>query len=267
MYCRYASLVAVLSVPLACSIVLKTTENQCTTDADCARHGGAMTGTVCREQVCVANEIGSAGSGNLGASDAGSDNTAWGCLGKVVWATPSKPQVNVTMAFVDLVAKQPVTNLTIHPCARMDVTCANPLSAAVSPDERGVATLTIPAGFDGYAEVLGTTTDADSGVSNVVPLNVFFNPPPVDDYHFGTVPTFTRQGLAALASVHQNVVDPTLGFLFSGALDCRGKPAAGVSWEPDRSSEATRRFYYVDGLPSEAAVSTDATGYGGFINM
>ena len=70
-----------------------------------------------------------------------------------------------------------------------------------------------------------------------------------------------------LDSLFSSVSQGGLGNIFSGALDCQVVPAAGVSWEPDRSTESTRRFFYVDGLPSEAAVVTDSTGYGGLINM
>jgi hypothetical protein len=260
MYVRYASLLGALSSSIACSLVLNTSENQCTTDDDCATRGGLMAKAVCRDQVCVEGDT-----NEPGKADAGT-GANWNCLGKVVWPVPTKPQVVVTMQFIDLVAKLPVTNIVAHPCAKMDVTCANPLGPNVSPDERGIAAVTIPASFDGYVEVV-ENANQDTAAALLVPMNVFFNPPPLDDSHFGTVPTFTRQGLTALASVHGNTIDATLGFLFSGALDCSGKPAPGVSWEPDRTVESTRRFYYVDGLPSEAAVATDASGYGGLINM
>lgn len=265
MYCKFAGLVAAVAASFGCSLTLKTDEKQCTTDDDCKSRGGLMAKAVCRDQVCVDDQANTDGSGN-DESDAGTGPN-WSCLGKVAWPSPTKPQVVVTMQFLDLVAKVPVTAITAHPCAKMDVTCANPLGPKVSPDEKGIATLTLTASFDGYVEVLGTATSEDAGAPSIVPMNVFFNPPPVADSHFGAVPTFTRQGLTALASVHQNTIDPTLGFLFSGALDCNMKPAAGVSWEPDRTADATRRFYYVDGLPSEAAVATDPSGYGGFINM
>ncbi|HMA92750.1 MAG TPA: hypothetical protein VKP30_08695 [Polyangiaceae bacterium] len=261
MYRRYVWLTVTAASSLACSMVLKTNENQCATDDDCKARGALMANAVCREQVCVDREKADGGE----KPDAGGVG-AWSCLGKVVWEAPAQPQVVVTMNFVDLVAKLPVANLSVRPCAKMDVVCANPLGPAVTTDQNGLATLTLPASFDGYAEVVSSTV-ADAGSTSIVPTLVFFNPPPNKDLHYGTVPTFTPPALAALAAGHGNTVDPSLGFLFSGAMDCSGKPAAGVSWDPDRILEATRRFYYVDGLPSEAAVSTDATGYGGFINM
>lgn len=257
MHRRFVCLAATAATSLACSLVLKTNENQCTTDDDCRDRGGLMASAVCREQVCVEP------------SDGGVDapNTdPWSCLGKVAWTAPTQPQVVVTMNFIDLAAKLPVANLSVRPCAKLDVACANPLAPAVTTDQTGLATLTLTASFDGYVEVTSPSA-ADAGTTSITPTLVFFNPPPNKDLHYGTVPTFTPQTLTALASAHGNTVDPTLGFLFSGALDCASKPAAGVSWEPDRVLEGTRRFYYVNGLPSEAAVATDATGYGGFINM
>jgi hypothetical protein len=265
-YVGYAGLFAALSVSSACSLALRTNENQCSNDEDCANRGGLMAQAVCRDQVCVEAHAGGGGGGANTSTDAGT-GPDFRCVGKVTWPLPVEPQIVVTMQFIDLVAKLPLTQINVHACAKMDVTCANPLGPSVSPDEKGIAAVNVPASFDGYVEVLGVDAAADAGAPALVPMNVFFNPPPVENSHFGVVPCFTRPALAALASVHGNTIDPSLGFLFSGALDCAGKPAAGVSWEPDRVAESTRRFYYVDGLPSEVAVATDPSGYGGLINM
>jgi hypothetical protein len=35
----------------------------------------------------------------------------------------------------------------------------------------------------------------------------------------------------------------------------------------DQMTPETRRFYTVSGLPSQTSTSTDASGYGGFINI
>jgi hypothetical protein len=174
------------------------------------------------------------------------------------------------MTFFDFVNQIPVTSdFVVRPCAKMDVLCANPLGPTATPDENGVATITVPSGFDGYAEIVsgsGTTVDG-AVVAKYVPTMVFFNPPPIEDSANSMTAMFSPEAFAALAESNESTIDSTLGSLFSGALDCKGSFSAGVSLETDRTVAATRKFYYVDGLPNFAAATTDSSGYGGLINL
>lgn len=256
-------------VNAGCTLILNH-DKQCTIDDDCKRFSASA---VCVDSICrsgTANEhlFDAAGVDAAGAEDGGASGPDWSCLGNVVWPSGSQPQVQVAMPFFDLVNKVPVTaGILVRPCAKMDILCANPLGPAVAPDGSGTVSITVPTGFDGYAEVVSTTTLDDAGTPTFVPALVFFNPPPIEDTRHDLTMMFSPIALAVLAASQGNTIDPTLGSLFSGAIDCKGKLSAGVSWEPDRTADATRRFYYVGGLPSEAAVATDSTGYGGLINL
>jgi hypothetical protein len=192
----------------------------------------------------------------------------WSCLGKVAWSSGNQPQIAIAMSFFNFVNQVPVTtDFLVRPCSKMDILCANPLGPAIAPDGNGLATITVPSSFDGYAEIVSATTGNDTGASTYVPSLVFFNPPPIKDSNNSMTAMFLPEALAALAESNNNVIDPTLGNLFSGAIDCKGNLSEGVSFETDRTVAATRRFYYVDGLPNFGAVATDASGYGGFINL
>jgi hypothetical protein len=172
------------------------------------------------------------------------------------------------MSFFDFIEQSPVTSgFFVRPCSKMDVTCASPLTPPASPDQNGIATITVPSGFDGYAEVISDSVSADSGLPKYAPSLVFFNPPPVADTSNTMTAMFSPESLAALAGLNGTQLDPTLGSLASGAFDCKGQLTAGVSLESDRTTQSTRRFYYIDGLPNFEASATGPAGYGGFINL
>jgi len=249
---------------VGCSLVLTTQNEQCTADGDCAARGPAFAGTVCESRVCVSKPAVDAGSDAAADADAAID-PIWGCLGTVVFPPAAKPKVKISIPFYELISKQPVTDILVRPCARLDVSCANPLTAPVAPDSKGVVTLDVDANFDGYAEILPTF--ADSGLPNYVPSLAFFSPPPADDTVFAPLLLLTPASLTTLAATAGNAIDPKLGAVFFVAQDCAGKAAAGVAVTTDRTEATTKGFYLIKGLPSETASATDSAGYGGFINL
>jgi hypothetical protein len=240
-------------VSQGCTLLLDY-QKQCGTDDDCKKFSSSA---LCVNATCQEDTT------QPSASDAGSDPT-WGCLGKVMPATSSATQVAIQLPLFDIVTRKPVTSVRVRACPKMDMNCANPLGPQISPDSTGVATLTVRAAFDGYVEIKDSSADPATAI---LPSLFFVNPAPLADTRYGIIPLFSGGTIAQLAAAQGNTVDPALGHIFSAALDCQSLPAAGVSWEPDRLGDATRRFYYVEGLPSEAASMTDVTGYGGLINV
>jgi hypothetical protein len=256
---------AVLTVGAAlaavgCSLVLTTQTEQCTVDADCAARGPAFAGTVCESRVCVTKAV---EAGSDAAADA--QDPIWGCLGSVVFPPAKKPKVTISLPLYELISKAPVSNILVRPCARLDVSCTNPLAAPVAPDAKGIVTFQVDAGFDGYAEILPTVVDG--GLPNYVPSLAFFSPPPSDDTLYAALLLLTPSSLATLAATAGNAIDPKLGAVFFVAQNCAGKAAEGVSVTTDRTEATTKGFYLIKGLPSETASATDAAGYGGFINL
>ena len=268
--------------------MLDTDGEQCNTEVDCAKRGGAFANAACVNRVCVArppDPMSDAGD----ASEASSD-PVWGCLGHVVMGTPQSATVKVSVPFWDLIRMVPINDVAMRTCTKLDVTCSRPTQSAVPADSDGIVMLDVPALFDGYGQVF-SLNNADSGEvdasgdagdvgdaaseagdangvpSKYVPSLVFFNPPLVRDTTYNRVPLFVPNDIKVLAAVQGNSWDEQhFGMAFVGALDCAGKPAAGVAWEPSITDAMTKRFYYFNGLPDEAAVSTDSTGFAGLLN-
>ncbi|HMA96563.1 MAG TPA: hypothetical protein VKP30_27950 [Polyangiaceae bacterium] len=262
----FGLLFACLVTTEACTFALNH-ERQCSHDTDCKRFG---TSAVCVQGAChdsSATGGGGGGDQTKETSVEGSTDPGWSCLGKVLWPSKQASSIKIAMSFFDFVEQTPVTtDFTVRACSKMDILCANPIGPAVAPDATGIASITVPSGFDGYAEIVGSIA-AGAETPKYVPSLVFFNPPPIEDTNNTMTAMFSPEALDVLAESNGNTIDPTLGSVFFGTIDCNGKLGAGVSVEPDRTVEATRRFYYIDGLPNFAAVATDAAGYGGLINL
>jgi hypothetical protein len=275
----------------ACSLLLDTSIEQCTTDDDCANRGGRFEHATCLKSVCVArplpneggiNEGGGTGAGPDVALDVPPADPVWGCLGHVVIGTPQTPTVKVTIPFWDLIRAVPVTDVVVRACPKLDVTCSRPMTTFVAADALGVVTLEVAALFDGYGQVLsahsvdagddagddgGDDAGDDAGTSRWIPSLLFFNAPPlVRDTTYIRVPLFTADDIKLLAQVQGNTWDPAFGIALAGMLDCSAKPAAGVTWQPSVIDPKSKRFFYINSFPDEAATSTDATGLGGLLN-
>lgn len=258
-------LTSVVTFAAACSLILDTGKEQCTTDQDCAR----FTNTHCVNKVCVPTTPGmDATVMDQGAPDV--FDPKWGCLGNVKQPSFPKPKVVVSIPLIDLTTKKPVTQIDAKPCGKTDVACMNPIGPTVQPNMSGILTFTVDAGFDGYIELKSNVPPPDGSMyPNYIPSLIFFNPPLSDDTIYLTVPLVSPTALALLAQQFGNQIDPMMGSPFQATYDCTNKPADGVSVAIDLKSDAgnTRTFYFVNGLPTEAVSQTDSTGYSGFINV
>ncbi len=264
------------SAGAACSLLLDTSEEQCTPDSGCT---GKFAGMQCVDRGCVAPDSGADVGPETGPVDAG----PWGCLGDATFPTPPQKDVNVVVPLIDLTSKGPVgpTDVFARICAKIDVNCNTPLSSGdagiiLSPDANGLLHLTIQAGFDGFVLVdpiipdAGAPSDAGDGGGgppNVfVPSMVFFNPPVDQDLVYSTIVMVKTSELAQIAQIEGTTLDPSLGAVFMQNVDCNVKPAAGVSVTLDSTATTTQGFYFENGLPKLNAASTDVTGYAGFVN-
>lgn len=279
-----ACLASMAATQGACSILLDTTPEQCSADVDCANRRGAFANAACVNHVCVARPVDEM-------VDASSD-PVWGCLGHVVMGAPQSATVRVAIPFWDLIRMMPITDVAMRACPKLDVPCSRPIQPAAPAGEDGVVSLNVPALFDGYGQVLSLnaddggdtdTTDAgdardgggnggdsgdrrEGGAPKWIPSLVFFNPPLVNDSTYNRVPLFLPDDIRLLAAVQNNTWDLGHGLAFVGALDCSGNPAAGVAWEPSIVDTSSKRFYYINSFPDEAAVATDSSGLGGVLN-
>lgn len=256
----------------ACSVLLDTSADQCTTDQDCTNRGGAFTGMRCESRVCVPVDAGVDATKDAdNDADQDADRGPWGCLGQ----TPAPPDaggtVAVTVPLVNLSTEAPVLASDVRAvvCQKIDVNCSSPIASA-QPDSKGLLHLTLAAGFDGFVFVTPIVPDAgttDAAPDVFVPSLVFFNPPIFHDTVYTTIVMVRASALGNIAAVEGTTLDPSLGAVFMDTVDCRAQPAAGVGVTINLTTSTTQGFYFKGGLPALNAPSTDVTGYAGFVNV
>lgn len=227
----------------------------------------------------------------------------WRCLNQAATATTSETatEAHVRVRTCDFITDctTNVTGLTAKLCDKRDVGCNQPRLSGIS-DQDGEFRFQVPTaggGFDGYLRVdsgLAFCTDpaafgAVAGatlcsltspacdlampdqrcyITMFAPAMMFFNPPIVRDVERPLpLQMFPSAGLPAVISAAGIQIDPAGGSLFIQALDCDGRPAAGVRFQVAQNANVVRSLYVDNGLVSSSATQTDATGVGGFVSV
>ncbi len=263
---RAASAVALGPVlAAACSLAFPANGVQCTTTSDCTARGGAFTGSVCINNVCLPTDAGSLHDARHdvtvdAARDVRSDAPPagdWSCLGHVRWPDASAGRELLTVPYVNLISTAPIPGVRVEPCLKLDPTCASPLSEAGLTNDAGLVTLSVPSGYDGYLLSLW-----DAGF----PSLVYVNPPILQSQTVPPklfVPVTALPGLAAAVGTADGgplIINPQRGILFLGAYDCANAPAAGVSFSLPLPEPTSTFMYLIDGVPSSTATRTDSSG-------
>jgi hypothetical protein len=223
---------------VACSLVVDADRSQCRSDADCIDFSTASEDSLCVDQVCA-----------IPVDD------RWECLDDEPPAPEGPGPFAVRMSFRDLFAMRTLSGVAVSVCSKLDVACSEPLSVATS-DASGSASLSVSSGFSGYVSL-------DS--VDIVPTRYFFSPPIRRDQE---VPPLTLSSPTARNGILQQLdASPELGDVLVSVLDCQGLPVQGVTFSIAPAAAGTRQYYLVNGLPNRNADATDATGYGGFVNL
>jgi hypothetical protein len=220
-----------------CSLTVDADRVQCRSDADCTARGAAFAGSVCVASVCEASDL------------------QWGCLGASNPAATDAGPFTVTMHVRDLLNQSPLAGVRADVCSKVDVACSDPRSTTMS-DADGLVTLTIDPNFSGFVSFTSSQT---------APTRYFFNPPVNSDQDIA--PLSLSQPAARGALLQQLGASPDRGDILLTASDCTSAPAAGVKFQLVPESEGAVEYYLVNGLPSPNSPATDATGYGGFVNV
>ena len=205
---------------------------------DCTARGPAFEGAVCEASMC-------------------SIATAWSCLSQARPVVSTAGSFTAAFLVRETVSQAPKVGVSVRACRRLDVSCAEGLTAAATTDSMGNVSLGVPGGFAGYARL---------EEPSIMPTLFFFDPPVQRDLAVRTISVHspeTAGGLAALAGAESN---SSLGIVLVTVFDCFGKPAEGVRVTPDNAGNAAKTFYIRNGLPAPAATATDATGYSGVVN-
>jgi hypothetical protein len=229
----------------------------------------------------------------------------WRCLQSPVAAmAPQKDTAHVRVdacSFVSSNCSEAVTGLTASLCNKRDVNCTDPIRSGIM-DVAGELSFDVPTGgnlgvgFDGYLQVTAPAAlctnnmvfgaagpmlcgllpscnvmapDANCMVPTSARALLFFNPAIQNDVTqplpLPLVPTASIQPI--LQATGQTKLDPSKGFLFITALDCDGKPAAGVQFQLAQHQDGVTQLYVENGVISASATETDASGLAGFFNV
>ena len=226
----------------ACSLAVDPARPQCTTSLDCS---SALAGSACVDALCETKP-------------------EWTCLASGESATESvsdqralrEGTLEVTLPTLDMIGREPVADLVGSVCQKLDVNCAAPL-AQVNSDAAGNFSLVLDPSFDGYIQL----DDASR-----VPVLYFVGPLTPGE----TLPPLTLldpSSMSALVSEVDAELRANHGIALFTTQDCLGGYSEGIRYQSANADADTVAFYAADGLPSIAAAATDATGYGGFINL
>ena len=161
--------------------------------------------------------------------------------------------VTLTLPFIDAVNMTPIAGVTVQACAKLDVTCAAPVSKVFTSDGQGYVRVPVMGGFDGY---LKTTW------SEAPPTLTFINPPATSSAprnEIDLLSTFDFQVIGS-ETIDGGLTDKSLGVIFSNVADCNGNNAEGVSFSLDNAGPKTLPVYIINGLPTPTAKQTDSSG-------
>ena len=278
----------------ACSLLFSTDE-QCSTTAECVGKGAAFAGTTCVESVCVSATTqpdattDAADTSPIEAAADAADADPFAC-GKVppLDDDPSQPVV-MTLQNLDLSAGAPATAIDVRLCAVTDALCANPRTALtatdagapdanatgsgidagaeggtgwVSPAKDGVIIATAEVGFEGFFEIR----------SNTYFPTVRFTSPPLRNGETYNLDEIMLRGLeiqffAMQATGGKKSYNPAKGLVFTLARDCNQVPLQNVSFSATSVDSEQFEFYVINTTPSVDDTKTDQTGRGGFVNV
>ena len=175
----------------------------------------------------------------------------WACRDNIIPIVATT--VEVALSLHDYQSGAPLIGAATRVCDIPDQFCAN-VSPTQSTDAQGGVVVAVD-GSHQYIQVLG---------ARYVPLLIFVPPLSSDVQIPLPVPMQADIELLEAQVVPSGIVDPTRGAVISHVLDCGQQFAAWVALSL-KPSTGTTSFYFVDMLPSPAAMETDSIyAAGGF---
>ena len=223
-----------------CSVLVDANRTQCSQDSDCTKRGAAFATTVCSVGTCQEAPV----------------PAEWSCRGIPAAQTPA---YKLTLHLRDVASQRLLSGVTAQLCRKLDINCDNPSSPLLS-DDKGTVVISVDAAFDGY--VLLTQDKA------LVPELFALNAPASGDLDL-SVSLLSPQTAAGLTGAAGGAWMSERGLVLLNARDCTGATVANVSFSVTGGAKdnSTYVFYTVQDFPSKAATATEATGYGGVVNV
>lgn len=221
----------------ACSVVVDDGRVQCKTDSDCAARGPAFAGSVCMDSVCQ-------------------PDPTWACLDQPNTDEVAAGTVHVVFTVADLLSQRPIAGIRLTLCAKLDANCTFPI-AQYQSNSAGELDVELPAGFDGYFQTVG---------DGIYPT-LFFPPNTRKQRAPSTLPMVPEGFFGQMFAQLGTSVSSDRTVIMTTALDCVGRPAAGMILSSPQADQDTVTYFLQGGLPSRSAPATDETGAGGFVNV
>lgn len=227
----------------------------------------------------------------------------WRCLSAAtpMPVTPPKATAIVRVQPCNFIANctTGVSGLTARLCDKRDVGCLNPrlVNLTEADGEFRFEVPTVGGGFAGYLAIdspaaLCTDTAAFGAVAGKVLCDLvapkcvvatpddrcatkmyatamlFFNPPILNDIETPLpLQMFPVSGLPSVLAAAGLEIEPTGGNLLIQAVDCDGRPAAGVTFGIEQFGDQVHPLYVENGIVSSVAGGTDSAGLGGFVGV
>lgn len=248
----------------ACSLVLKSDEQQCTNDADCTARGKGFEKTTCSS------------SNTCTTSKKTSSDPRFACADEPLASPDSDRTVQFEINYTDFSTGNVPSGLAVRLCASTDPTCANARTTLegeaatvdgggagyVSPNADGVVRGSVEYGFEGFLEVASGTyaptyryTSPPVRDENTLFDQILLRPAEIEffaDLITGNEGSYEQNGHA---------------LVFVLAQDCQRQALAGVRFTVDVEDDAMVPFYVVNTSPTTSVDRTDALGRAGFLNV
>jgi len=183
----------------------------------------------------------------------------WGCL--VEGTVNEAPFSDDSRRFVYTVRIETLlgdvpTNTVVRACTTADLECAQPVTADLSIDARGVVEVPLFWGFDGYLEI-----QADG----VIPSAYYIRQPLyADSIQEIPMQVAPLEALAAYAAANGATLREDRALLAVEVFDCSWALASGIQVGNDAGGVP---FSFANGLPTIGAAVTDGRGLAGALNV
>ena len=226
-----------------CSLSVDANRKQCKVDGDCTDRGPDFEGSVCRDSVCSPPP----------------PPPDWTCLSNPPPSPAPAGTFKVRTRVTNIVGSGPLMGVTVKVCAGItDPQCETPQHPPVVSGENGNVELTVNANFAGFAELT---------FPNFATTLFFFNPPVRADMEIASMQMVENRFLPILTGLVDAPPKEGHGIVLLNVLNCLGVGAAGVTFSTTAASEDTVTFYARGSAPVKELTETEASGYGGFVNV
>lgn len=163
---------------------------------------------------------------------------------------------SVSFSLFDAVSMSTIPSIKADLCGKLDLECSAPAATVKTADD-GVVHFDVPSTFDGYVQLTGDGYDS----------TMMFLPPTVADIDLGTFPLTTMLATTVLGGQLGKPLMPGTGRVLTTITGCDMQTVEGVSLSGENMGDDAAGFYSISGFPSFSAVSTDSSGFAGFVNV